>query len=64
MNWTSTQHPGWVEQCRQFATEDEPFRLDHVCGSKEEEACEQLASEHNLKLVKRGSSMLFTPLPN
>jgi hypothetical protein len=64
MNWTSTEHGGWVEQCRQFAIQEEPFRLDHVCGAKEEQMCEQLASECNLRAEKRGSSVLFTPLPN
>jgi hypothetical protein len=64
MNWTSTQHAGWEDQCREFASEQVPFRLDHVAGQKEEEICDKLCAENNFQNEKRGSSVLFTPVPN
>jgi len=64
MNWTSTQHTGWEQECREFASQRMPFRLDHVCGEKEEEVCDRVAAEHNFRQQKRGSAVLFTPIPN
>jgi len=64
MNWTSTQHTGWEDQCREFASKRMPFRLDHVSGYKEEEICDNLAAEHIYRQEKRGSSILFTPMPS
>ena len=63
MNWTSTQHPGWVEQCREFASKGVPFRLDHVAGHKEEEICDKLCAQHKLRQERRGASVLFMPIP-
>ena len=62
MNWTSTQHPGWADQCLEFASKQMPFRLDHVSGQNEGEICDQLCAEHNFRQQKRGSSVLFTPV--
>jgi hypothetical protein len=64
MNWTSTQHSEWADQCREFASKRMPFRLDHVSGEKDEEICDNLAAEHNFRQEKRGSSVLFTPIPS
>ena len=64
MNWTSTEHPGWVEQCREFASKRMPFRLDHVSGQNEEKICDKLCAEHNFRQEKRGSAVLFTPIQN
>jgi len=63
MNWTSTQHTGWADQCREFASKRMPFRLDHVSGNDEEAFCDKLCDEHNFRLEKCGSSVLFTPIP-
>jgi hypothetical protein len=64
MNWTSTQHSGWAEQCREFASKRTPFRLDHVAGQKEEETCVNFCAEHHFRRERRGSSVLFTPIPS
>jgi len=63
MNWTSTQHSKWTERCREFASNRQTFRLDHVCGRVEEEYCDNLCAEHNFRQTKQGSSVLFTPMP-
>jgi hypothetical protein len=63
MNWTSTQHAGWADQCRGFASKRMPFRLDHVAGQIEEVICDNLCAEHRFRQEKRGSSVLFTPIP-
>jgi hypothetical protein len=41
-----------------------PFRVDHVAGQKEEEICDNLRADHRFRQEKRGSSMLFMPIPN
>jgi hypothetical protein len=64
MNWTSTQHPGWAEQFREFASKRVPFRVDHVAGQKEEEVCDNLCAEHHFLQERRGSSVLFIPIPS
>jgi len=63
MNWTSTQHAGWAEQCREFASKRMPFRLDHISGPKEVEFCDNLCAEQNYRQVTHGSSVVFTPGP-
>ncbi len=63
MNWTSTEHHGWAEECLKFASERKPFRLDHVFGPKEEKVCDTFCAEHTFRQKKCGSSVLFTPIP-
>jgi hypothetical protein len=64
MNWTSTQHPGWAEQCRDFASKRMPFRLEHISGPKEEAFCDNLCEEQNYRQEKHGSFVVFTPNPD
>lgn len=61
MNWTSTQNTFWTDQCRAFATERAPFRLDHVFGPAETGFCDEFCKEHHYRLRKQGSSVAFTP---
>ena len=63
MNWTTTQNSDWPEECRRFAVNRQPFRLEHVFGKKEEDFCADLCIEQNLTQEKRGSFVLFTPAP-
>jgi hypothetical protein len=63
MNWTSTQHPQWADQCREFASTRQPFRLEHVFGKDEEAFCDKLCDEQNFRHEKHGSFVLFTPIP-
>jgi hypothetical protein len=49
MNWTSTQHTGWTDQCREFASKRVPFRVDHVAGQKEDEICDSICAEHHFR---------------
>ena len=66
MNWTSTQHPEWENQSREFASRQKPvpFRLDHVGSAAEEEFCDNLCAERNYRQEKCGSSVMFTPVPD
>jgi len=61
MNWTSTEHSKWAEQCRAFAIARKPFRLEHIFGKKEEAFCDDLCGEQNLRQEKHGAFVLFTP---
>jgi hypothetical protein len=62
MNWTSTQHSEWAEQCRTFASNRQPFRLEHVFGKKEEAFCDNLCDEQHLSKIRHGAFVLFTPI--
>ncbi len=64
MNWTSTQNTFWADQCRAFATERAPFRLDHVFGPAETGFCDAFCKEYLYRQRKQGSSVAFTPEPD
>jgi hypothetical protein len=61
MNWTSTQHSTWADECGALASKREPFRLDHVATPVEKEFCDQLCSDSKYLQEKHGSSVTFTP---
>ncbi len=64
MNWTSTEHAAWADECHEFASKRQPFRLEHVFGQKEKEICDDLCAEHKFRQEKHGSFVLFTPMPS
>lgn len=61
MNWTSTQHLGWVEKCQELAGRQQPFRLDHVAGALEKAFCVEFCAKHEYRQKSLGSSVLFSP---
>jgi hypothetical protein len=63
MNWTSTQHNEWADQCREFASNRQPFRLEHVYGKDEESFCDHLCEQQNYRQERHGAFVVFTPIP-
>ena len=61
MNWTSTQYTAWTDQCHEFATRNQPFRLDHVYGQMEKHFCAEICEKHDYKQLSVGSSVSFVP---
>jgi hypothetical protein len=61
MNWTSTQHTRWREQCEEFAARQQPFRLDHVAGALEKGFCTEFCTQREYRQKNIGSSVLFSP---